>query len=461
MTQQSKLFIGIMLLTAIASVIAMPERIPLNFSLFGKSISYEVKQPVIDFSFFGTPIYKKFELKRGLDIQGGMQVVLNADMSEIEQVDHTTALESAREIILRRVDLFGLAEPNVKSVIAGDQYRLVVELPGLDDPQAALDLVGQTAKLSFELLEYGDFGGLMGATESGELEASQSAQGSIAFAETGLTGGQLNRAMVQFDPTTGEPVISLEFNEEGTQLFSEITTNNTGKQLAILIDGIPLMAPTIQVPIVTGQATITGGFTLEEAQKMSIQLNAGALPVPITVLEQRTVAATLGAESVQKSLYAGIVGIALVMLFMIIYYGFKGFLASLALLIYSVLTIAVYKIIGITVTLPGLAGLVLSIGMAVDANILIFERMKEELRLEKPFAIALELGFGRAWDSIKDANLATIITALVLINPLELSFLNSAGLVRGFGITLLIGVFLSLFTGVVVTRTFMRLFLKG
>jgi preprotein translocase subunit SecD len=185
------------------------------------------------------------------------------------------------------------------------------------------------------------------------------------------------------------------------------------------------------------------------------------LPVPIQVLEQRNVNATLGQESVNKSMFAGVVGILLVMAFMIMYYGAKGVIASIALIIYAILTLAVYKIIGVTLTLPGIAGLLLSVGMAVDANILIFERMKEELRLDKPFNIALELGFGRAWDSIKDANLATIITSLILINPMEFSFLNSVGMVRGFGITLLIGVLLSLFTGVLVTRTLMRLFLKG
>ena len=219
------------------------------------------------------------------------------------------------------------------------------------------------------------------------------------------------------------------------------------------------MAPVIQSSILTGQATITGGFAIEEAQQLSVQLNAGALPVPISVLELRTLGASLGEESVTKSIQAGVIGIGLVMLFMIMYYGMQGFVASVALVIYAIFTLALYKIIGITLTLPGIAGLILSIGMAVDANILIFERMKEELRKGKPFAHAMELGFGKAWDSIKDANIITIFTSLVLINPMEFSFLNTSGLVRGFGITLLIGVLLGLFTGVVVTRTLMRLFI--
>jgi len=221
------------------------------------------------------------------------------------------------------------------------------------------------------------------------------------------------------------------------------------------------MAPNISQPILNGQAVINGGFTLEDAKQLSIQLNAGALPVPIHVLEQRTIGASLGSESVRDSLRAGLIGIAGVMLFMALYYGWKGILADVALCIYALLTVAVYKLFGVTVTVPGLAGLLLSVGMAVDANILIFERMKEELRMGRPFNRAMELGFGRAWDSIKDANLATILTALILINPMNLTFLNTSGMVRGFGVTLLVGVALGLFTGVFVTRTLLRMFLKG
>ena len=221
------------------------------------------------------------------------------------------------------------------------------------------------------------------------------------------------------------------------------------------------MAPRISQAIYGGQASINGLSGLEEAKQLSIQLNAGALPVPIEVLQQSVIGPSLGQASVNQSVMAGLIGLALVMLFMILNYGLAGVLASLALVVYSLLTMAIYKIIGVTVTLPGIAGLLLSIGMAVDANILIFERMKEELRLGKPFERAMELGFGRAWDSIKDANITTILTALILMNPLNFSFLNTSGLVRGFGITLLIGVVLGLFTGVVVTRTFLRLFLNS
>jgi preprotein translocase subunit SecD len=319
-----------------------------------------------------------------------------------------------------------------------------------------LRLVGQTAQLEFQLLKQQP----IVLDESGEISTASAQTTGLEIIPIGLTGKQLKRSTVQFDPQTGEPQVSIEFDSEGAKIFAQVTQENTGEILGIFLDQGILMAPKIQVPILTGQAVITGDFSLDDAKNLSIQLNAGALPVPITVIEQRTIGASLGQESVSRSIQAGLIGIGFVMLFMSLYYGVRGVLASFSLVLYAVFTMALYKILGVTLTLPGIAGLLLSIGMAVDANILIFERMKEELRIGKPFEQAMELGFGRAWDSIKDANLATILTALVLINPLELPFLNTSGLVRGFGITLLIGVVLGLITGVVITRTTMRLFLK-
>jgi len=248
-------------------------------------------------------------------------------------------------------------------------------------------------------------------------------------------------------------------NDQGRDLFADVTKNNVNEVLAIFIDGMPIMSPVISTPILDGRAVISGNFTIDEAKKIAIQLNAGALPVNIKVLEQKNIDASLGSESIQKSIIAGLVGLALVLLFMIIYYGWLGFLASISLVIYAILTIAIYKVLGVVLTLPGIAGLILTIGMAVDSNILIFERMKEELRVGHPYARAMELGFGRAWDSIKDANMASIFTALVLINPLNFSFLNTSGLVKGFGLTFLLGTLLSLFTGMVVSRLLLRAFL--
>ena len=405
--------------------------------------------PTISTYIFGRPIYQKFELKKGLDIQGGIQVVMQAQMDEIALEDREVALESAKEIIARRVDLYGVSEPVIQTAKKGDDYRLIVELAGVDDAAQALQLVGTTAKLEFKLqkTEVDPM-----ATESATAFLSQ-------FESVNLDGSKLRRSSVQFDQQN-QPTVALEFTPEGTKIFAQVTKEHQGEVLGIFLDEFPLMLPVIQSPISDGQAVITGSFGVEEAKNLSIQLNAGALPVPIKVLEQRSLGASLGQASVNASIRAGIIGLGLVMLFMILYYGLNGLMASMALYVYAVITIAIYKLFGVVLTLPGIAGLLLSIGMAVDANILIFERMKEELRLGRDRMQAVELGFGRAWDSIKDANLATIATALILINPLNFSFLNTSGLVRGFGITLLIGVLISLFTGVVVTRTLLRVFLK-
>lgn len=452
MFKQHRIFLLIIVLTLVAGFIALPDSFPLRFKIGNFAVDREFVKPPISLNILGKNFSPKWQLKQGLDIQGGVQVVLKADMSEIDEIDRPTALESAREIILRRVDLFGINEPVVQTSVNGNDYRILVELAGINDSAQALRLVGQTAQLEFKLENQ---------EKMADPQATQSALYFFgSFDETGLTGKQLKRTQVQFDPQTNEPVISLEFDEEGTKLFADITKNHTGEVLAIFLDGFPITTPRINGAILNGQAQLSGGFDVESAKQLNIQLSAGALPVPIEVLEQRSIGASLGQQSVSDSVRAGLVGILLVMLFMILYYGFKGLLASLALIIYAILTLAVYKVIGVTLTLPGIAGLLLSVGMAVDANILIFERMKEELRAGRGFAQAMELGFGRSWDSIKDANLATIMTSLVLINPLNFTFLNTSGLVKGFGVTLLIGVLISLFTGVVVTRTLLRLFLR-
>lgn len=440
----------IILLFLISLYISLPTSFNLNFKFFGQQINQQINIPQVDFWFFGKKINPQFELKQGLDIQGGMQVVLQAKMTDIALEDRETALEAAKEIILRRVDLFGVAEPRVQTAQAGeDDYRIIVELPGVDDPAAALQLVGQTAQLDFRLQK-----------EELSPEATQSAAAFFSdFEVSGLSGKQLKRAQVQFNPNSSEPVIGLEFDEEGTELFANLTKENQGRVLAIFIDDFPVAMPTINEPILTGQAQMSGGFDVESAKQLAIQLNAGALPVSIEVISQQNIGASLGEQSINQSIKAGVIGLILVMLFMILYYGSQGLIASLALLIYASVTIALYKLLGVVLTLPGIAGLLLSIGMAVDSNILVFERIKEELRIGQPHERAIELGFGKAWESIKDANLATIITALILINPLNARFLNSSGLVRGFGITLLIGVIVGLFTGVIVSRNLMKVFL--
>ncbi|HOZ03361.1 MAG TPA: protein translocase subunit SecD [Candidatus Woesebacteria bacterium] len=453
----------IFLAAAIAVVIAFPIKVErqFGFQILGTD-TVKIDTSKINLQLFGKTITQEFEYKMGLDIRGGMQVVLEADMSAIAEGDRDSALESARAVILRRVDYYGITEPSVQTARFGESYRLIIELPGVEDPQEALNLVGQTAQLEFALIKQVPLPETTPEDTEDSESASQSAQAQdVSIEPIGLTGAELRRSTLVFDPNTGEPQVQLEFNSEGRQIFADTTSQNTGGILGIFLDGAVLMMPQISVPIMDGLAVITGQFTVEEAKQLSIQLNAGALPIPIKVLEQRNIGASLGQAAVDQSLKAGLIGLAAVGVFMILLYGKKGIVANVALMIYAVFTLALYKIMGVTLSLPGIAGLILSIGMAVDANILIFERMKEELRKGKPAVLAMELGFGRAWDSIKDANLATIFTALILINPLNFTFLNSSGMVRGFGMTLLIGVLLGLFTGVVVTRSLVRVFLSN
>ena len=398
------------------------------------------------------PFFRELEIKKGVDLAGGTHLVFQAEMSGIDEIDRSSAIQAARDNIEKRVNLFGVSEPLIQTSRIGEDYRLIVELPGIKDVDEAIDLIGQTAQLEFKELATVEFKDLElppEATESALLTDFQS---------TGLTGKDLIKSEVKFDPNSGQSVVGLNFSAEGTKKFSEITGRNINKPVAIFLDELPVTTPNVQEQITTGEAIISGDFTLDEAKKLSIQLNAGALPVPIKIIEQRNIGATLGTESVQKSVQAGLVGLLMVIIFMAVYYGRLGFLADIALIIYGLLTLALYKLIPVTLTLPGIAGFILSIGMAVDANILIFERMKEEIRAGRSRIVAMELGFGRAWDSIRDANVCTLITCFILFNPFSWPFLNTSGMVRGFALTLGMGVSLSLFTSIVVTRTLIRVF---
>ena len=270
------------------------------------------------------------------------------------------------------------------------------------------------------------------------------------FKQTGLTGKQLDRADVVFDPNTGAPQVSLTFDAEGRELFRQITERNLEKTAPIFLDGEMITNPTVQAVITDGRAVITGNFSLDEAKKLARRLNEGALPVPVELIHQKTVGASLGKDSLEKSLMAGFIGFAIVSFFMIALYGVSGAIAVFALLIYALLLISFFKMIGVTLTLSGIAGLILSLGMAVDANILIFERIREEFIVKKRMVIAIAEGFRRAWPSIRDGNVSTIITCLVLM-------FVSTGMVRGFATALLIGVLLSMFTAIFVTRVVLEI----
>ena len=421
----------IFLLFALALFISLPS----EFNISGRKF----ERPNLDLKIGRFEIKKSFELVYGLDLAGGSHLVFEADTSQLAEEKRKVALEGVRDVIERRVNLFGISEPNVQVSNFEGKERVIVELPGIKDTKEAAGLIGKTAQLIF-------------AEISGE-------ESEATLIPTELTGADLKSADVVFDQTTGKPVVSLEFSDEGGKKFAALTEKNIGKPLPIILDNELVSQPVVQEVITGGRAQITGDFTTDEAKKLSIQLNAGALPVPVSLVEERTVGATLGAESITRSVKAGLVGLIMVLIFMIATYGRLGLVANLGLIIFGVLTLALYKLIPVVLTLPGIAGFLLSVGMAVDSNILIFERFKEE-RGKRPVADALEVSFGRAWDSIRDANISTLVTAFILANPFDWSFLHTSGPVRGFAITLALGIGISLFTGIVVSRNLLRVFVR-
>ncbi len=394
-------------------------------------------------------------ISKGLDIQGGTHVVLEAHMKEISPERRESALKSAKEVVERRVNLFGVTEPNIQTSRSGDSWRIIVELPGITDTKHALNLIGETAQLDFRRPVYTGNSG-----ENSEVEKGAEAEQLVGFEKTELTGGNLRNSEVTFNQQSGEPQVAIEFDEEGAKKFEQLTGELTGKPLAIFLDDQPISAPRVQEKISEGKAVISGQFTLEQAQKLSIQLNAGALPVPLKIVEQKNVEATLGQASVQKSIIAGVVGLFMVGLFMVLYYGKLGVLANLALVEYGLITLAIFKLFPITLTMAGITGFILSVGMAVDSEIITFERIRRELRKGTPRSVAVEKAFVTALDAIKDANVCTLIICFLLFNPFGWGFLNTAGMVRGFALTLALGVGVGLFTGVFVTRSLVRVFYK-
>lgn len=440
-------FLLIIIVTLVSLWVSIPNA-PISFKLFGQDIRFNIGQK-IDIHLFGKTFQADFPLKLGLDLQGGTQLVLQAEMDNISSENRDDALESARNVIERRVNLFGVSESVVQTSKVGEQRRILVELPGLKDASSAAELVGTTAQLDFREI-----------TASAAAEATQSGIPEIFLAEpTGLTGADLKKAQVVFGTTgTGGPQVSIQFNEEGSKKFAELTKRNISKPLPIFLDNAPISAPIVQQEIIGGEAVISGDFTVDQAKSLVVQLNAGALPVPITIVEQRSIGPTLGAESIQRSVLAGIIGVEIIMIYMALYYGILGLIADLALIIYALIVLAIFKtgffiFPPITLTLAGIAGFILSVGMAVDANILIFERMKEEIRWGKSKTRALDLGFERAWTSIWASNVSSLMTAVIL-------YAFGTSIVRGFAITLAIGVLVSMFTAITVTRTILRFIIK-
>ena len=409
----------------------------------------------------------------GLDLIGGIQVLLEADLPSTT-TPTAEQMNTARQIVENRVNGLGVSEAVVQ--LAGDR-RIVVELPGVEDPEQAVSTIKGTA-----LLEFVDMGSNplpVGTTIKTDYAQSSDTSSNTGQANTPtadqtttptpeqtgtpaasgagttttpdqvyhtiMTGADLTSARVVTD-RLNRPSIAFELTPNGSQIFNQYTSANVGKYLAIVLDNQVISAPVISVPITNGQGQIEGNFTLEEANSLTVQLRYGSLPVPLKVVETRTVGPTLGQDSLQKSLIAGMVGLMIVMLFMAIYYRVPGLVADLAILVYGLLTFALFRTIPITLTLAGIAGLMLSTGSALDANILIFERLKEELRAKRPLHQAVDLGFRRAWPSIRDSNIATLITCTILF-----WFGSSFGatIVKGFAITLFLGVIVSLFKSII------------
>ncbi len=386
-------------------------------------------------------------VKLGLDLQGGSHLVYRADVSGISSTDVPDLLAGVRDVIERRVNAFGVAEPVVQTNRAGDEQRIIVELAGVHDPREAIRLIGETPQLDFRREVNQEE-----ASAQFNIDDPASISGPI-FERTQLSGKHLKRSSVSFDPVIGQPQVALEFNSEGAELFAELTKQNLGRRIAIYLDGVPISAPVVQAEITNGQAVISGGFSLAEAKQLSQRLNAGALPVAIELIGQQSVGPSLGQTAIRQSMVAGGIGLIAVIVWMIIFYRLLGIVASLTLVLYALYFLAIVKLLPVTLTLAGVAGFILTVGMAVDANVLIFERWRENLRDGKAIDFALSDGFRDAWDSIKASNVSSLLTALI-----PYSFGTS--IVRGFALTFAIGIILSMFTAINITRTLLFIILS-
>jgi preprotein translocase subunit SecD len=412
----------------------------------------EIPSPTADEPFFSRSV----EPRLGLDLRGGLQVLLEADIPQDQSID-SESMEIARDIVQQRTDALGVNENVIQ--IAGDR-RIVGEFPGLEDTESVLATIQQTGLLEF--VDTGDFPPEEGSflltdySPTGEpVELPES--GEVVY-HTIMTGAELDSVTVTTDQLGVEYLINFALKSEGTKIFSEHTLANSGKYLTILLDKQVISSPVIRDAITSGQGSISGNFTPESANAFAVQLRYGSLPVPLKIVETRIIGPTLGADSLDKSMQAGLIGMVIVALFMIIYYRLPGIVAVLSILIYAAIAFAVFKWFHFTLTLPGIAGFLLSTGAALDANILIFERLKEELRNGRNLTQAVDQGWTRAWSSIRDSNLSAIITSLILF---WFGSTFGATIVKGFSLTLALGVGISLFTAIYVTRTLLALFLKG
>lgn len=452
-----KLFtISLLLLTVILFIFVLPIKIDLRnvkipFIEKNKKIANFVIDPSkINFKVGNIVINRDTSYRLGLDLQGGTQLTYTVDMTNVKTGERQDAFESARNVIERRINFLGVSEPSIQTVKVGNEYRVIVELPGMNNVNDAIKLIGQTAQLTFWEKDSSEKQNVAsGSADIMALYLGQLVGGTAK--KTNLTGGDLQKATVVFDQTSGKPQVQIQFTGGGSRKFADITKRNIGSIVPIVLDQQIVSAPVVQTEIANGTAVITGDFKPEDAKNLSIALNAGALPAPLKIVAQNSVGPSLGIESLHKSLLAAIIGFASIIFFMTYLYRKEGVLACIALFIYTIITLVVFKLIPVTLTLAGIAGFILSIGMAVDANILIFERMKEELRKGKPRDIAIKNGFGRAWSSIRDSNITSIITCVIL-------FYLGSGIVRGFALTLFLGIIISMFSAITITKNLLLAF---
>ena len=391
--------------------------------------------------------FAKFPFKLGLDLSGGTHLVYRADLAQISEKDAKDQMSTLRSIIEKRVNQsdvsgsFGVAENHVQ--VQGND-KIIVDLPGVTDSTVAIQKIGQTPILEFKSL----------STNLDTKDMIIDAQGnatidmSSAYKDTGLTGRYLKRAVLQFNPQTGQPTVSIQFDEEGSKLFEKVTSENVGNQIAIFLDGQVISSPVVNEAISGGEAQISGGFTPQEAKDLVQRLNLGALPVPISLVSTQTIGPSLGEKAVHDGLYAALAGFLAIAVFLIVWYRLPGIIAVVSLVVYIAIVLALFKFIPVTLTAAGIAGFIISIGMAVDANVLIFERIKEEIKNGRTIADAIHTGFSRAWFSIRDSNTSSIITSIIL-------FWFGTALIKGFAVTFGLGVVVSLLSAITITKLFL------
>lgn len=392
--------------------------------------------------------FKKFPFRLGLDLSGGSHLIYKADVSAIKSGETADSMDALRDVIERRVNLFGVSEPVVQvqhsGFISGEGEKLIVDLPGVTDVEKAVAMIGQTPLLEFKTEAPKNTPQTVTVGKDGKANLVVGDN----YVSTELTGRYLKRSDLEFDPNTREPKVSLQFNDAGTKLFAQITKDNVGKRVAIYLDGAIISNPTVREEITGGTAVISGGFTPKEAKILVGRLNSGALPVPISLLSTQTIGAILGDNALNAGVKATIIGFLLVAFFLIFWYRLPGLVATVSLCIFIAVILTLFKLIPVTLTAAGIAGFIISIGIAVDANVLIFERVKEELRSGLTITDAVKLGFSRAWLSIRDSNISNFLTAIIL-------FWFGTSLIKGFALTLGMGVIVSMFSAITITRIFL------